>query len=87
MSDPFISSNPTLADPADNATPVTKSDTAVISSRFLYIGGAGDLTVDLYGAAGSADPILFKNVPVGIFPFRVKRVRTASTATDIVACW
>ena len=51
----------------------------------LYIGTAGDLTVDTI--AGSEN-VLFKSVPVGFFPVQVKKVyNTGTSAKDIVALW
>tara|TARA_R110000803_G_scaffold54799_2_gene111588 strand:- start:868 stop:1371 length:504 start_codon:yes stop_codon:yes gene_type:complete len=51
----------------------------------LYIGTAGDLTVDTI--AGSEN-VLFKSVPVGFFPVQVKKVySTGTVAKDIVALW
>lgn len=51
----------------------------------LYIGTAGDLTVDTI--AGS-EGVLFKSVPVGFFPVQVKKVYSKGTvAKNIVALW
>ena len=51
----------------------------------LYIGAAGDLTVDTI--AGNEN-VLFKSVPVGFFPVQVKKVHeTGTVANDIVALW
>ncbi len=48
--------------------------------KALYVGKAGDLTVDV---ANSGKQV-FKNVPVGIFPIAVSKVHSDSKATDIV---
>lgn len=47
----------------------------------IYVGGAGDISVvDHRGTT-----ILFKAVPLGILPVRVKRIRsTATTATNML---
>lgn len=71
--------------PATEAVAVTPSDGADLAqaTRALYIGVTGDVTVDM---AESGSTILFKAVPVGILPVRVKRVRaTGTTATNILA--
>jgi hypothetical protein len=51
----------------------------------IYIGGAGNVTVE--DVAGNA--VLFTAPPVGsLLPIRVSRVRaTGTTATAMVACW
>lgn len=73
------------AGPAMQAKAVTKSDTTTIGGcRALYIGTAGDLTVD---TAGQTD-IAFVGVPAGtILPLAVLRVKAATTASDIVALY
>lgn len=71
--------------PAANAAAVTTSDTADLTyeTRALYVGGAGDLSVQM----GSA--VLFIGVQAGsVLPIRVSRVNTTgTTATGIVALW
>jgi hypothetical protein len=80
-------SAPTWA-PADEALTVTPSDVAELNprSRALYVGVAGDLTVDM--ATGGTD-ILFKAVPAGtLLPLQVKKVKlTGTTASQIVAIY
>ena len=71
--------------PADSAAAVTPSDSTLIGpTRALYVGGAGDVTVDMQ-TTGSA--VLFKAVPIGtVLWVRAKRVRaTGTAATNIVA--
>lgn len=68
--------------PAINGVAVTPSDTTILNCRALWVGTTGNLTVDF--ADGNSD-VLIKNVPVGVFPFAVKRVKAATTAEDIVA--
>lgn len=79
---------------AGRAAAVTPSNTADIPSVsggtsnngcVLYVGGAGDLTVDTVGG----DAVTFVAVPAGSFiPVQVTRVYAAgTTATSIVALW
>lgn len=71
--------------PATKAAAVTPSDGTDLTSipRALYVGVSGDVSVDM---EESGDAIVFKAVPVGILPIRVKRVRaTGTTATNILA--
>lgn len=69
--------------PARRLEAVTPSDTVdlVYMSRALYVGTAGDISViDYFGAT-----VLLKNVPVGVLPVCVQRVRaTGTTASNIV---
>jgi len=76
-----------------NAQAITKSDSTVYGSGSqaevdkgpllgLYIGGTGDVVVDL---VGGATDITFKAVPTGTFlPLQVVKVKAATTATNIV---
>lgn len=74
--------------PAQNAEVVTPhdSDTLAQVSRALYIGVAGDVTVQM---AGTGTAILFKSVPAGtVLPIRVTRVNaTGTTATTMVSLY
>lgn len=75
-----------MADPAEFAEAVTKSDTVNFTggaARALYVGGAGDVAVVL--KSGTA--VTFVGVPAGtILPVECKRVNsTSTTATSIVA--
>lgn len=65
-----------------NAEAVTPDDDEEVSYRALYIGTSGDVTViPLFGT----DPVLFKDVPIGILRVAVRRVRATGTdATDMV---
>lgn len=67
----------------DDGTDITDGQDPPNYPRCLWVGTAGDLTVDL--AEGGTD-VVYKNVS-GTFPRRVKRVKVASTAADIVAEW
>lgn len=68
---------------ARHGTAVTTSDTTAVRFKGLYIGGAGDVTVQCVGDAGT---VTFKAVPVGTFlPVTVIKVMaTGTTATQIV---
>jgi len=72
--------------PAIRAAAVTPNDSTDLSfvTRSLYVGGAGNVSVDL---AESGTAVVFVGVPAGTFlPIRAKRVRsTGTTATNIVA--
>lgn len=78
----IIVNNP---NPAEYAVAVTPSNTTDLTNvtRALYIGGAGDVTVDM----PDGSTVLFANALAGtILPIRVKRVRSTGTAaTGIVA--
>ena len=73
--------------PAHYAAAVTPNDGADLAdtSRALYIGGAGDVKVDMYGSG----TVTFVGVTAGsVLPVRVDRVySTGTTATSIVALW
>lgn len=74
------------AAPAISAVALTATDGVQLAiTRALYIGTAGDVTVVMAGVAGN---ITFKNVPVGIFPIRIRELRaTGTTALQIVALY
>lgn len=85
-----MAQTPQLNDPAAKAVAVTPNDATDLANEadYLYVGGAGDLSVDLAGNADADNPVLFSNFTGNIFPYRVKRVRaTGTTATSIVASW
>lgn len=70
--------------PAYNAVAVTPSDSTVLfTTRALYIGVTGNLTVTMSDGVD----VVFANVPVGIFPIQVKKVKAATTASSIVALY
>ena len=73
--------------PAEGAVAVTPSDSTDLTymARALYIGGAGNVNVDV--ADGTT--VVFAGLAAGtILPVRVKRVRaTSTTATNIVALY
>jgi hypothetical protein len=73
------------SDPAGFAVAVTPSDSTILTpTRGLYIGGTGDVVVQMYG---SENTVTFSNVPVGVLPVRVTKVMAATGATNIVALW
>lgn len=61
---------------------VTPSDSTVISTRAVYVGGGGDLAVVM----ASGETVTLASVPSGaLLPLRVQKVMsTNTTATDIV---
>ncbi len=74
-------------EPAAFGVAVTPSNTVdlLIPSRFLWVGGAGTLKMDLVG--GETVTITLTAESLGMVPFRATRVYlTGTTATLIVAC-
>ena len=74
--------------PAYMGAAVTKSDSTVLSpTRYLWVGGAGDLTVTM----ADGNDVTIPNVAVGdvgvMLGLSVIAVKDATTATDIVAFW
>ena len=71
--------------PFTNGLAVTPADSTNIGSNdygyVLYIGTAGDLVVETIGG----QDLTYANVAVGWFPVRVRKVKEATTADDIVA--
>jgi hypothetical protein len=78
------------AAPADEGAVVTTSDTVDIPGipacgAKIFVGTGGNITVDL---AKTGTTIQYKNIANGTWlPLLVRRVRTATTAADIVANW
>ncbi len=74
--------------PAYSAAAVTPSDNTDLAyvTRGLYVGGAGNITVNM---AENGAAFLFTGVPVGtVLPIAVSRVKaTGTTATALVAIW
>lgn len=73
--------------PATNAVAVTPDDATdlTVTSRALYVGGAGNVVVIMDGG----QTVTFTGVPAGtILPIRVSRVKsTSTTATSILSLW
>lgn len=75
-------------EPYDGAFVVTPADATVLAGvRGLYVGGAGNLTVEMLNPESVAATVLFSAVPAGtVLPIVVERVlSTGTTATLIVA--
>lgn len=69
--------------PATTAAAVTPSDATALTSRAVWVGGAGDLAVRLSGAPSTT--VTLAGVTAGqIIPISVVRVMAATTATNIV---
>ncbi len=82
------------SDPGDDLVPVTKSDTLDVfgntvatltgnppCSKALWVGTAGTATLVMStGVVRTSVPLA-----VGVFPFRVRQVKNAGTASDIWA--
>lgn len=70
---------------ATRAVTVTPHLTQTFSPcRALYVGGAGNLTVELVGSS----QVTFHGVPAGtILPIAAVRVAPASTATHFIALY
>ena len=88
MADAFTTFAPPLNGPAAHAQAVTPNDGGDLptAARFLYVGVAGDVTLD---TVGGETAVLFKAVPARTqLQVRAQRVRaTGTTATQIVAMW
>lgn len=56
------------------------------STRAIYIGGTGDISVDMLGGELA---VIFKAVPAGtVLPIQITELNnTGTTATDVVALW
>ena len=74
-----------VSDPAKYGAAVTPSNSVNLAAptRGLYIGGGGNISVEMLNGTVS-----FSAVQAGIFPIQVTRVNaTGTTATNIVALW
>jgi hypothetical protein len=74
------------AGPATVAVAVTPNDSTAVSFAGLYVGGAGNVTIEALNASGAAANVLFTAVPAGtILPVHCTKVlSTGTTATSIV---
>lgn len=85
MADNFATFKGGLNAPCTLAAAVTPHDTNELSvtTRSVYVGGAGNLTVTMAGGGNAT----FNSVPAGtVLPIRVSKVlATGTTATNIVA--
>lgn len=72
---------------AQGAAAVTPSNTVDLANgptRALWVGGAGDISLDF----AQGDTVTLVGVPVGLLPVSAKRIRvTGTTATNIVALY
>lgn len=88
MSDRFSAHSAGLDAPASFAAQITPDDSADLSNstRGIYVGTSGDLTVTLVNGTG---PVTFIGMVGGVtHALRVKRVHeTGTTATDLVGVW
>jgi hypothetical protein len=89
MADAIEQAAANLESPAWDAvvvSPSDGSDLARVATRALYIGGAGDIKVNM---SGTGTAITFVGLLAGtILPIRVDRVYSTDTdATDIVALY
>lgn len=75
---------------AIHAFTVTKSDSTVFTqpTRYIYVGGAGDVAVLMSGDV-SPNSVIFKAVPVGtVLSLSVQQVlSTGTTATNILGLY
>lgn len=87
MADSKFNAAATLESPAWDARAVTLADADLprAPTTGLYVGGAGNVVVKM---ASGQDDVSFAGVPAGtILPIRVDQVKTASTASNIVALY
>lgn len=73
--------------PANNAKAVTESDSTYVDPypRAVWVGGAGDLYVDMVG--GQKD-VPFIGVPAGtMLPIRITKLKAASTVSSVTVIW
>ncbi|WIY51555.1 hypothetical protein O9Z70_08630 [Devosia sp. YIM 151766] len=83
MSDYFENTHSGLTSPASRAIAIAPDDNADLSltTRAIYIGGGGDLTVTMRDGGQAT----FTGLAAGtLLPIRVRRVLEASTATQLV---
>jgi hypothetical protein len=76
-------------EPARNAAAVTPNDSTDLtnSSRNIYVGTSGNLTVTMLDMADGTS-VTLPNAPVGYHPLEVKRIwSTGTTASNIVVIW
>jgi hypothetical protein len=82
----YLSADATVS--AHGASAITTSDTTIYNepTRGLYIGGAGNVTVDM---ADGGSPVLYFGVQGGtVLPIQVTRIyASGTTATYIVALY
>jgi hypothetical protein len=75
-----------LDSPGASAIAITPSNTVNLTktSRAIYIGGVGNLTVEMLGG----QTVTFVGLSAGcLLPIRVNKVLTSTTATNLVALY
>jgi len=73
-----------LLTPADGAAAITPDDSNDLPtrSRAIYVGVSGHIKMTMV----NGDIVTRKNVPVGEWPWRVKRIwATGTTASELIA--
>jgi hypothetical protein len=86
MADNFDTFRPGLSDPLTDGVAVTTSDATVLTTtRAVFVGGAGNLTV----VTSAGTTLTLTGVTAGtLLPLRVTKVKaTGTTATNIAALW
>lgn len=86
MADIFEKNFTELESPVSNAAAITPNDSTDLTqtTRAIYIGGSGNLTVQMAGG----QEITFVGLIAGIIlPIRVRKVKTSSTTTNLVALY
>jgi len=86
MSDPYAELSASLTSPASGAFAIVPHDTNSLpqTTRALYVGIGGDLTVEMHWGG----VISFANLPdAALLPVRVNKVLAATTAASIVGLY
>lgn len=84
MADAFADYAGGLDSPASNAATITPGAGALSQvTRGIYVGGAGNVTVN---TVGGQTGVVFVAQAGAVIPVRATHV-TAATATDLVALW
>jgi len=75
------SKTPLHVNAATGGSAITPSDSTVVDFNGIYVGGAGNLAVELLDGS----TVTLTAVIVGtIYPLRVTKVKAATTATNLV---
>lgn len=85
--DSFADARAGLSSPGEHAAAITPDDSNDMANttRGIYVGGSGDLKVDMFGG----ETVTFTNLLAGVIhPIRAVRVyATGTTATTILGVW
>lgn len=85
LAPPVTWRNAKAVSPSDSLALTDGSGNPIVTLG-IWVGTAGDITVDVAGAGGTN--ITFKSVPVGFLPIAaVKVYSTLTSATNMVAVW